>query len=148
VESVEPQPDGSLELQLTDGGHLCADLLVVGIGAVPDTGWLEGSGLTLDSGAVCDASLQAAPGVFAIGDIAVWPNGLFGQTMRMEHWTNASEQARHVARNLLEETDAPFHGSNYFWSDQYGGRIQFAGVATGEPTVLLEGAEEAPFLAR
>ena len=85
-----------------NGGELVpADVIVVGIGVAPATGWLEGSGLTLRDGVVCDDTLAAAPGVWAAGDVCRWPNRLFGEEMRVEHWTNAAEQGAVAARNLL-----------------------------------------------
>lgn len=126
-------PDGTVRLLLSDGSTLEGDLVVVGVGVEPNTNWLAGSGLQLDNGVVCSAALSAGrPGVFAVGDVASWPNPLFGRRMRVEHWTNAAAQARHAARNLLDGSARPFEGSNYFWSDQYGVRIQFAGVVTAD----------------
>lgn len=124
-------------VRLTDDSVLEADLVVVGIGASPSTGWLEGSGLTLDDGVVCDHTLRAAPGVYAAGDVARWTNPLFDRPMRLEHWTNAGEQAAHAMANLLDPASAtPYQHVPYFWSDWYGRRIQFAGIPTGEPTVV------------
>ena len=78
-------------------------MIVVALGAVPNIEWLEGSGLTLDRGVVCDATLPAAPHVFAAGDVAVWPHPMAdGELIRIEHWTNAAEQGTHVGRNLFE----------------------------------------------
>ena len=94
-------------VRLVGGEIVSADVVVVGIGVTPNTNWLEGSGLRLRDGVVCDANLNAlgvsgavVPGVFAAGDVARWPNGLFGEEMRVEHWTNAAEQGAHVATNL------------------------------------------------
>ena len=86
--------DGRVErVRLDDGTAVDADLVVVGVGVAPATDWLATSGLTLDNGVVCDETLLAAPGVVAAGDVARWPNPLFGgESMRVEHWTNASEQ--------------------------------------------------------
>jgi NADPH-dependent 2,4-dienoyl-CoA reductase/sulfur reductase-like enzyme len=135
--------DGRVErVMLADGSRLEADLVVVGIGVTPSTAWLEGSGLELRDGVVCDATLGAgAPGVFAAGDVARWPNPLFDATMRCEQWTNAVEQGRHAARNLLAgaREATPFAGSNYFWSDQYGIRIQFAGVPFAQTVQVVAG---------
>ena len=80
-------------IRLTDGTVLEADVVVVGVGVAPVTDWLEGSGLELRrDGVVCDAYPAAGPpGVYAAGDLARWPNGLFGEEMRVEHWTNAAE---------------------------------------------------------
>lgn len=138
-------------VRLTDGTAIDCDLLVVGIGVVPTVDWLAGSGLPLDNGVVCDATLSTpATGVYAAGDVASWPNELFGQRMRGEQWTNAVEQGRHVARNILANAgeQLPFHGSNYFWSDQYGVRIQFAGITAADEIRIVEGAvAERRFLA-
>lgn len=92
VESIEG--DGAVErVRLSDGTVLPADLVVVGIGADPATGWLAGSGIEIDNGVVCDAGLAASkPGVFAAGDVARWHNPLFDRSMRLEHWTSAAEQ--------------------------------------------------------
>lgn len=124
-------------VRLADGEVIPADLVVVGIGAAPAVNWLTGSGLTLDNGIVCDSTLQAAPGVWAAGDVARWRNPDFDLDMRLEHWTNAAEQAAHAVRNMLEpEAATEYRHVPYFWSDWYGYRIQFVGVAVGEPTVV------------
>lgn len=124
-------------VRLTDGTELEADLVVVGIGADPSTGWLEGSGLELENGVVCDAQLQAGPDVYAAGDVARWLSPDFGTFLRLEHWTNAAEQAAHAVRNILDPPAAtPYSHIPYFWSDWYGSRIQFVGVPRGEPVVV------------
>ncbi len=130
---------------LEDGARLAADLVVVGVGVAPETAWLEGSGLELDDGVVCDARCAAAPGVVAAGDVARWPNPLFGETMRIEHWTNATEQADAAVDRLLDGPDAgePYAPVPYFWSDQYGVKIQFAGRARpGDEVRLVDGSLE------
>jgi len=111
---------------LSDGSTVDADVVVVGVGVVPNTEWLEGSGLTLDNGVVCDETCLAAPGVVAAGDVARWPNRRFGETMRVEHWENAQEQGEHAARTLLGHTE-PYQPVPWFWSDQYDRKIQLAG---------------------
>jgi NADPH-dependent 2,4-dienoyl-CoA reductase/sulfur reductase-like enzyme len=121
-----------------------ADVVVVGIGVTPATGWLEGSGLTLDNGVVCDQTCAALGGdgrVVAAGDIARWPNPLFdNMLMRIEHWTNAAEQAEAAAHTLLGNA-APFAPVPYFWSDQYDVKVQFVGVcAPDDEFVVLEGS--------
>ncbi|MEN8162076.1 MAG: NAD(P)/FAD-dependent oxidoreductase, partial [Myxococcota bacterium] len=80
-------------LELEDGSRVPADVVVVGIGAAPTAGWLEGSGLEVADGVVCDATCRTtrAPFAVAAGDVARWPNPLFGESMRIEHWTNATE---------------------------------------------------------
>ncbi len=130
---------------LADGSAIDADLVVVGVGVSPQTAWLEGSGLTLDNGVVCDAACVAAPGVVAAGDVARWENRLFGGLMRIEHWTNAVEQGAAAANSLLataagEEPQA-FAPVPYFWSDQYGLRIQYVGASRpGDEMVVVDGS--------
>jgi NADPH-dependent 2,4-dienoyl-CoA reductase/sulfur reductase-like enzyme len=124
-------------VELTDGTTLDADLVVVAVGARPAVSWLEGSGLPLGNGIECDMHCQAAPGVYAAGDIASWHNNHFDTRMRLEHRMNASEQAIAVAGNLLG-ADKPFAPIPYFWTDQYDARIQAYGIfpADAEITVL------------
>lgn len=129
-------------VRLTNGSELPADLVVVGIGAAPNTEWLQGSSLTLDDGVLCDVELRAAPGVWAAGDVARWASPIFGRPLRLEHWTNAGEQAAHAVSNLLSPYDAtPYDHVPYFWSDWYGHRIQSAGLPVGDP-VLVSGSWE------
>ncbi len=132
-------------MALADGSAIDADLVVVGVGVSPQTGWLEGSGLTLDNGVVCDAACVAAPGVVAAGDVARWENRLFGGLMRVEHWTNAVEQGAAAASSLLAaaagEEPLPFAPVPYFWSDQYGLRIQYVGASRpGDEMVVVDGS--------
>jgi NADPH-dependent 2,4-dienoyl-CoA reductase/sulfur reductase-like enzyme len=89
---------------LEDGTTLDADVVVVGIGVAPETGWLASSGLELRDGVVCDATLAAVGfhGIYAAGDLTRWPNAFSGEEMRVEHWTNANEQGVLAAKNLLE----------------------------------------------
>jgi len=150
-------PDG---VRLVGGEIVPADAIVVGIGVTPNTQWLEGSGLRLRDGVVCDANLNAldvsgvvVPGVFAAGDVARWPNGLFDEEMRVEHWTNAAEQGAHVATNLrhlaADEPFEPYEPLPFFWSDQFEHRIQFLGRAApdDEVQVVAGSVADAKFLA-
>jgi NADPH-dependent 2,4-dienoyl-CoA reductase/sulfur reductase-like enzyme len=123
---------------LDDASSVDADVVVVGVGVVPDTDWLESSGLALDNGVVCDETLSAAPGVVAAGDVCRWPNPLFdGEPMRLEHWTNAAEQGVAAGRRLLADDDAtePFAPVPFVWSDQYDVKIQVAGHVRGDDRV-------------
>ena len=117
-------------VRLSDGSSVAADVVVVGIGVTPATGWLETSGLTVDDGVVCDETTAAAPGVVAAGDVARWTNPLFGESMRVEHWTNAVEQGEAAAARLLAGPDGavPFAPVPFVWSDQYDLKIQSAGI--------------------
>jgi NADPH-dependent 2,4-dienoyl-CoA reductase/sulfur reductase-like enzyme len=128
------------QVQLADGTVLEADLVVVGVGVAPNTGWLEGSGLPLDNGVVCDVACLAAPGIVAAGDVARWPSPRFGAALRVEHWDNAVTMGEHAARTLLADLAAGGRGSfaaepydpvPWFWSDQYDRKIQLAGLAAG-----------------
>jgi NADPH-dependent 2,4-dienoyl-CoA reductase/sulfur reductase-like enzyme len=133
--------DGRVErVRLGDGTTIDADVVVVGVGVVPETGWLEGSGLALDNGVVCDATCLAAPGVVAAGDIARWPNPLFGgELMRLEHWTNATEQGVAAARRLLagDSGGEPYAPVPFVWSDQYDLKIQVVGHVRGDDEVAV-----------
>jgi NADPH-dependent 2,4-dienoyl-CoA reductase/sulfur reductase-like enzyme len=129
-------------VRLVDGRTLPADLVVVAIGAAPATDWLAGSGLPLDDGIVCDATLNAGlPGIYAAGDVARWPNGLFGgRRQRLEHWTSAAEQGATAARNALNPADAtPYATVPYFWSDWYDSRIQFVGIPDAGEVEVVDG---------
>jgi 3-phenylpropionate/trans-cinnamate dioxygenase ferredoxin reductase subunit len=126
--------DGRVEaVQLADGARVAADVVVVGLGAAPNTEWLAGSGLQLDPGLVCDAALTAAgdPDIIGAGDIVTWPHPMAdGQAIRIEHWTVAAEQGRLAGRNVLASPDErkPYDAPPYFWSDQYDAKIQSLGL--------------------
>ncbi len=132
---------------LLAGGELIeSDLVVVGIGVVPATAWLDDSGLEIRDGIVCDATLNARSidggvrrGVYAAGDVLRWPNHLFDEEMRVEHWTNAAEQGAAAARNLLAVSSGnepePYAPVPFFWSDQFDIRVQFLGCSSPEDDV-------------
>jgi 3-phenylpropionate/trans-cinnamate dioxygenase ferredoxin reductase component len=139
-------------VRLDGGKTVPADLVVVGIGVIPETGWLASSGLTIDNGVLCDATLAtSAPRVVAAGDVARWPNLLFGETMRIEHWTNAIDQGAAAARRLLigEDEAKPFAPVPYVWSDQYETKIQILGrIKSGDEVRVVHGSyEEGRFVA-
>ncbi|GAC1316888.1 MAG: FAD-dependent oxidoreductase [Acidimicrobiales bacterium] len=135
---------------MADGTVVDADVVVVGIGVVPEVAWLEGSGLTLGDGVVCDSRCRAAEGVVAAGDVARWYHEGYGFDVRVEHWTNASEQGAAAARALLHGDAAPpYRPTPYFWSDQHGTKIQFVGHSrAGDRVEIVEGSpEEGRFVA-
>ena len=147
VASVEAVGDQRV-VTLTDGSQVETDFIVVGIGAHAQTDWLEGSGLTLSNGVLCDDRCQAAGAsghVWAAGDVAAWPSRLFGGTQRIEHWTNAAEQASVVASNILGAKDASSYDPiPYVWSDQYEHKIQILGSVRGDDdTTVLRGSLDA-----
>ena len=115
-------------VELADGRTLNADTVVVGIGAAPAVEWLESSGLQISDGVSCDQDLRVAgtTNVYAAGDIARWPHPLYGEEMRIEHWTNANEHGDLVAASILDQARPPAQVP-YVWSDQYERRIQIVG---------------------
>ena len=133
--------DGRVEaVLLEDGSRIEADTVIVGIGVRPNVEWMADSGLTIGDGVICDQYCRAAPMIYAAGDVARWPNGLFAhfrysnpqRTMRIEHWTNAVEQGMAAAQNLLRESRnqslEAFAPVPYFWSDQHGLSIMASGI--------------------
>lgn len=126
-------------LLLSDGSRVEADVVVVGIGVTPNTEWLNRSGLTLDNGIVCNGYGEAAPHVFAAGDVARMHNLWLNDSRRIEHWTNAVEQGVHAAENLLagNGTRNVFSSVPYFWSDQYDRKIQMVGRARSDDEVVI-----------
>jgi 3-phenylpropionate/trans-cinnamate dioxygenase ferredoxin reductase subunit len=136
-------------LVLDDGSSLDADIVVVGIGVDPALGWLASSGLPVDGGMCCDASLRVcgSDSIYAVGDVARWPSSRFGP-LRLEHWTNAGDSALAVAA-ALTGTPAPFDPLPYVWSDQLGARLQvFGQIRPADDLVYVEGGpEEAEFVA-
>jgi NADPH-dependent 2,4-dienoyl-CoA reductase/sulfur reductase-like enzyme len=132
---------------LSDGTELDADLVVVGIGSHPATAWLEGSGVAVDNGVVCDAAGRAsAPHVWAIGDVASWRNTV-GHQVRVEHWSNVADQARALVPAMLGK-DAPAAVTvPYFWSDQYDVKIQCLGEPEATDIVHVVEDDGRKFLA-
>ncbi|MFJ7072002.1 NAD(P)/FAD-dependent oxidoreductase [Streptomyces sp. NPDC098781] len=125
-------------VRLADGRLVDADEVLIAAGSLPNTDWLDGSGLTVGDGVVCDAYCEAARQVYAAGDVARWYNPLFGRSMRIEHRTNAAEQGMAAARNLLHpEARKPFAPVPYFWSDQYDLKIQAYGYLRGHDEVAV-----------
>lgn len=140
-------------VRLRDGGELAADLVLEAVGCAPNTAWLEGNGLDLSNGVLCDNRLrvEGRPDVVACGDIARFPNPLFDDVpRRVEHWTMATDTARRAAATLVSDSDlaadapssaTPFTPLPTFWSDQYDLRLQsFGAVDLGTDHVsVLEG---------
>lgn len=147
VEAIEGT-DRVESVRLQDGTRLETEVAVVALGAVPDTAWLEGSRIALEPGILCDATLTSVsdPDILAAGDACTWPHPLNdGDPMRVEHWTNAVEQGRLAGRNLLREPEErePYVAVPSMWSDQYGIRIQVAGLpAPDKPARILEADPE------
>jgi 3-phenylpropionate/trans-cinnamate dioxygenase ferredoxin reductase component len=134
------------EVVLADGGRLPAEAVVVGVGARPATGWLGASGVALDTdGAVLadDRLRTTAEGVFAVGDCASFPSARYGERLLVHHWDNAVQGPRTAAANLLGG-DEPYDPVPYFWSEQFGRFVQYAGHHCATDTMLLRGELTAP----
>jgi NADPH-dependent 2,4-dienoyl-CoA reductase/sulfur reductase-like enzyme len=157
VGAIEGQ-DGSVRgVRLGTGELIESDVVVVGVGVAPAVEWLDGSGLAIHDGVVCDESLwTGAAGVYAAGDCARWHNRLFDPhddaVMRVEHWTNAAEQGAAAAHNLLAAATGgdhvPYESVPFFWSDQFDSRIQFVGRAHGHDDIhVFAGTTDGAFAA-
>ena len=132
---------------LTDGTELAADLVVIGIGSRPATEWLEGSGVDVDNGVVCDeAGRTTAPNVWALGDVASWRDTT-GHQARVEHWSNVADQARVVVPAMLGQDVPSAVVVPYFWSDQYDVKIQCLGEPEATDIVHLVEDDGRKFLA-
>jgi 3-phenylpropionate/trans-cinnamate dioxygenase ferredoxin reductase subunit len=126
------------EVEFTDGDGLITDLVVAGVGALPETSLAEAAGLVIDNSIAVDSRLQTSdPLIYAAGDCASFPHPLFeGRRMRLEAWRNAQDQGAFVAGSLLGSADA-YGAVPWFWSDQYESTLQVAGLpSTG--TRLVE----------
>ncbi|MEU8798457.1 FAD/NAD(P)-binding oxidoreductase [Spirillospora sp. NPDC048819] len=118
-------------LELSDGSAVPADVVVEAVGSVPCVEWLEGNGLDLSDGVLCDGALrvEGRPEVVAVGDVARFPNPRYDDVpRRVEHWSIPTDTAKHAARTLLGQDVGPFMPLPSFWSDQYGMRLQSFGA--------------------
>ncbi|MBJ22193.1 MAG: FAD-dependent oxidoreductase [Deltaproteobacteria bacterium] len=135
---------------LSGGETLPAELVIVGIGATPATEWLEGAGLEIDDGVLCDATGSTGhEGIYALGDCARWLNARYPERPRFEHWTSAVEQSNVVAQRIMHSETEAFAPVPYVWTDQFNLRIAIAGeIQEGdEMHVCLGSIEEDRFLA-
>ncbi|MFJ8145337.1 NAD(P)/FAD-dependent oxidoreductase [Streptomyces sp. NPDC096048] len=153
VERVEPGGPGEPGhvVVLDDGSRLPAGAVVVGIGARPATAWLAGSGIDLGAhgDVLADALLRtSAPDVYAVGDCASFPSGRYGQRLLVHHWDNALQGPRTVAANVIGaatgETPAAYDPVPYFWSEQFGRFVQYAGHHLATDTMLWRGDASGP----
>ena len=140
VKAASVGPGG---LDLAGGGSIEADLVLTGIGVRPETAWLEGSGLALEDGVAVDEGLRTGrPGVFAVGDCAAWWSPRFGRRLRVEHWDTALNAPDVVAANLLGGARA-YDAVPYFWSEQFGRMVQYAGHHPIADAMVWRGDPEA-----
>lgn len=136
-------------VELEDGEWIPAEVVVVAVGAVPNTEWLRESGLPLDDagGLVCDATLTVvgSPDVLCAGDVASWPHPLgAGGRIRVEHWTNADEQGFHAGQNaaVAPQERGTFESVPYFWTDQHGVKVQVLGIPSAADRIeILEATD-------
>ncbi|MGA4842506.1 NAD(P)/FAD-dependent oxidoreductase [Streptomyces sp. G45] len=132
---------------LDDGAKLPAGAVVVGVGARPATAFLAGSGIALGAHGevLADDHLRtSAPDVYAVGDCASFPSGRYGERLLVHHWDNAVQGPRAVAANILGESPVAYDPVPYFWSEQFGRFVQYAGHHTAADTLLWRGDPGAP----
>ncbi|WP_394434865.1 NAD(P)/FAD-dependent oxidoreductase [Streptomyces sp. SGAir0957] len=137
VEHIEPG-----FVALDDGTRLPAGAVVIGIGARPATGWLAGSGIDLGEHreVVADAGLRTSvPDVYAVGDCSSFPSARYGERLLVHHWDNALQGPRTVAANIIGETPAVYDPVPYFWSEQFGRFVQYAGHHRAADTTVWRG---------
>ncbi|MFI8290914.1 NAD(P)/FAD-dependent oxidoreductase [Streptomyces sp. NPDC085614] len=137
VAAVEPG-----HVVLADGRHLPADAVVVGIGARPATDWLDGSGIALDAGGsvTADARLRTSlPDVYAVGDCASFPSARYGERLLVHHWDNALQGPRTVAADIVGDAPEDYDPVPYFWSEQFGRFVQYAGHHAGAGDLVRRG---------
>ncbi|MFB0632355.1 NAD(P)/FAD-dependent oxidoreductase [Streptomyces sp. AB3(2024)] len=133
-------------VRLADGRELAAGAVVVGIGARPATGWLDGTGIERgpDGSVTADAYLRTSvPGVYAVGDCSSFPSARYGARLLVHHWDNALQGPRAVAANIVAgEPVQAYDPVPYFWSEQFGRFVQYAGHHGGADTLLWRGGPD------
>jgi 3-phenylpropionate/trans-cinnamate dioxygenase ferredoxin reductase subunit len=135
VDTVKVEDGRLRSVTLSSGTELSTGLVVVTIGSIAATAWLEGSGVTLDDGVVVDEfGRSSAPDVYAVGDVARLPHAYHARGLRLEHWTSAGETAGLVAATLLADAgeEQAYREVPYFWTDQYGVTLQGLGHPSPE----------------
>jgi 3-phenylpropionate/trans-cinnamate dioxygenase ferredoxin reductase subunit len=137
--AIEADGDKITGVSLSDGRHIPADLVVVGVGVLPNVELAAEAGLPAASGIIVNEHLVTAdPLISAIGDCALFDSPRFGGSLRLESVQNATDHARCVAARLTGD-DKPYDGQPWFWSDQGDDKLQIAGLTTGYDRVVLRG---------
>ena len=143
VQALETEGDKVSAVVLQDGTKVPADLVIVGIGLIPNTELAEQAGLDVDNGVLVDLYAQTSdPDIVAAGDCTNHENGFLGRRMRLESVPNASEQARVAAASILGQK-VPHAAVPWFWSDQYNLKLQMVGISQGYESVVIRGSMEA-----
>ncbi|MEK9278851.1 MULTISPECIES: FAD-dependent oxidoreductase [unclassified Bradyrhizobium] len=137
--SIEAEGGKVTGVSLSDGRHLPADLIVVGVGVLPNIELAAEAGLPVASGIIVDEHLLTSdPSISAVGDCALFASPRFGGSLRLESVQNATDHARCVAARLTGDSK-PYDGHPWFWSDQGDDKLQIAGLTTGYDRVVLRG---------
>src|ERR1700750_359099 len=137
--AIEADGDKVTGVSLSDGRHIPADLVVVGVGVIPNVELARDAGLPTASGIIVnDRLLTADPDISAIGDCALFDSPRFGGTLRLESVQNATDHARCVAARLTGD-DKPYDGQPWFWSDQGDDKLPIAGLTRGYDRVVMRG---------
>ena len=140
--SIEGDDGKVTGVSLSDGRHIPADLVVVGVGVLPNVELAAEADLPIASGIIVDEHLLTAdPNISAIGDCALYASSRFGGSLRLESVQNATDHAKCVAARLTGNANA-YDGSPWFWSDQGSDKLQIAGLTTGYDHVALRGSPE------
>ena len=137
--AIENDGDDVTGVSLSDGQHVPADLVVVGVGVLPNVELAAEAGLPVASGIIVDEQLLTQdPNISAIGDCALFDSPRFGGSLRLESVQNATDHARCVAARLTGNAK-PYDGQPWFWSDQADDKLQIAGLTTGYDRVVVRG---------
>ena len=147
IETVPSDPGTGAPRRLRvvlEGDEVVADVVLMGVGVTPATGFLDGAAFRRDDGGlVVDETLRAVPGLFAAGDVAAFPRA--GGTVRIEHWRLAQQHGRTAARNMMIDADPtarphPFDGVPFFWTGQFGVSLRYVGHAEEWDEVIVDGS--------